>query len=125
MSAYAGIVDPELIEDFKHRVTHTPKIDDGDNYTDDWGRRTEGVAMTDIPSLWVGKIQLIADAQKGNIVSSVTVYLPHDVPVKVGDTLTNQETGEAGSIIQVRPPIYSDDNSIPYTAWLGRASGAA
>ncbi len=119
MAAYGGTVHKDLREDFKHRVTVTATPESEDDQYDREGNPVEGTQTTGVPALWVEKVKtVVAPDGNGSIVAYVTVYLPHDMPVANGYKVQNEATGEERTAVSVRPPIYDDDESIPYTAWL-------
>jgi hypothetical protein len=114
MAVYSGIVDSELEEDFKHRVTWTPKAS-----TDKWGKPVAAEAITGIPAFWIGKSQIVqAVPLQYAIAQYVKVLLPHDVLPAIGDKLKNEATNVELEIKAVTPPIYADDTSIPCSVVL-------
>lgn len=119
MAVYAGRLDKDLREDFKHRVTVIDVPAAEEQQYDDEGRPVPGPMVEHVPALWVEKVKHVV-GQDGNasIVAYVTCYLPHDMPVRVGAKIRNEDTGQELTVIQVRPPVDASDYSLPYTAWL-------
>jgi hypothetical protein len=115
---YSGLVDPELEEDFTHRVTWTAKPTTGSQY-DKWGKPIGDLTTTGIPCLWIGKAQLTQKEPGQNAIAQyIKVLLPHDVLPHIGDKLKNESTNTDLEVRAVTPPIYEDDTSIPCTVYL-------
>lgn len=98
-------------------VVNVPANEEG--MYDDEGNPVQGETTTEVPALWVEKTQIVSGPDgNSSIVAYVTCYLPPDMTVGIGATITNERTGRSGTVVQVRPPIDEKDKSLPFTAWL-------